>query len=282
MTTPSGFNDNNLFRKNIESNRIFNGYETKKYQNNNNYIEAHSKSNTLLNLRDTRNKGGLIHNNIGSNVLSENIVEYKIHIDSADREVQLYNDPYDFSVKFGDANVTSDGFGNKTYNNPRIPFVLENVKYIRLETIILPKYSGLFKTILDEYIVDPLSLLINDRFVMLDIEELNHEIYTTNNARPFALIIPDSSLGNIYYTGSPWFGTKIYKTSNLGNIKKLSIKLFDSFGKKIVMNGKYDASELSGKLLTDLRHPLNKQFQIYMSFAVGIMGCDVNTKQSYL
>lgn len=280
MQKPTGFNDNNFFRKNIQSNINNSGYQQPiiDYGNIN---KSFTENKTVLDFRNTSNTGGFRHNNIGKNLLAQNITEFKVHIDSKDRELKYYNDPYDFVVTFGNGTFETENGGNKKYNNPIINHKFSRVKYIRLETAILPKYSGVV-SLNNTYVSDPETQLTNDRFIGLNINELTDEILSTSSDKPFALIIPDTSLGASYYVGTPIYGTKVFKSSSLGNITKLSISLTDSFGNKIVMNNKYTYNDSLINSQNDIRHPLNKKFQIYLTFTIGVLDCNIDKQPDYL
>lgn len=277
---PKGYNDNNLFRNNVPSNEkseLFGGRYEFQNSHNNNFNEVFEKNKKQLDFRDTKNKGGLVHNNIKDNVLGEKITEYKVHIDSKDRNLEFHLDPYDFTVDLT-ASQTKTTTGLKS---PYIPREFRNVKYVNVETIILPKYSSiLFADPL--YIIDPSSYLIDDRFIALEIPELNDEVLSTDGRRkPFSLITPDTTPGSIYYRGEPLHGTKVYKTSKLGNISKLTIQLYDSFGNKLILNNKFTLDEAKINSTTELRHPLNKRFQIYITLVIGVVECELDKYVDY-
>ena len=67
---------------------------------NNKYSDAFRKGKTFMTNPDTSNPGTLWHNNMGKNVLDEHIVEYKVMIDSADRDITKYPNPYNYKVVF--------------------------------------------------------------------------------------------------------------------------------------------------------------------------------------
>ena len=51
----------------------------------NNYNTAFTQNPNLIQTMDYQNKGNLMHNNIGEEVLTEDIVEYVVHLDERDR-----------------------------------------------------------------------------------------------------------------------------------------------------------------------------------------------------
>ena len=78
-------------------------------------------------------KPKLIYNNISDKVSIDVLVEYVIIIESIDRDIEKYPNPFRYKVQFNPVAQTKDAYIYKTF---------ENVKYIKLETAILPrKYS---------------------------------------------------------------------------------------------------------------------------------------------
>jgi hypothetical protein len=81
------------------------------------------------------------HNNIRDDVLSEEVFENPLFIDSIDRNKDVYKNPFSYKVTF---NPNPDSI------EPYINNVIENIRYIRLEVSILPRYYQLKKTTLDK------------------------------------------------------------------------------------------------------------------------------------
>lgn len=244
---------------------------------------------------DFRNKRETLHDNIGENVLDEHVVEYKIIIDSIDRDIKTYPDPFTYMVKFNAVSSFGDYTGAP---KPHIGKQFENVKYIKLESIILPQHSKI-KYHDKKFVFDPESRLPSERFVSLIIKELNNErILTTfqDNVRtdgskmftpqtPFSIIIPDKLLGFNYYTGISYYGSKVYKSSLLGTITQLQIQFADSLGRPLKFNDIFTHDDLeqyefnNGDPLSidDLRHPLNERLQNCMTLVFGVVESQINT-----
>ena len=180
----------------------------------------------------------------------------------------------------------------------------KNVKYVKLENIILPQYSRLKKESDGTYEVDKHSHMNTRMYVSLEIQELDNErVYTTGDSvnrfddngkiftppTPFAIIIPDKNLGLNWYSGVPYYGSKIYKNSLLGNLNRLTIRFFDAFGTPLRFNDlfsfddleqfEYDTGEKFPK--TDLRHPLNPKIQNHISLIVGVVESQINTHTKF-
>lgn len=81
----------------------------------------------------------LLQNNIKDNVIVENTTEHTLTIDGADRDFTAYPNPLAFTVRFNPTNETKA---------PYIPRNFKNVKYIKLDKVILPnKYKFTTATI---------------------------------------------------------------------------------------------------------------------------------------
>jgi hypothetical protein len=81
------------------------------------------------------------HNNIRDDVMSEEVFEDPLFIDSIDRNIQVFKNPFKFKVSFNP---------NSNSTAPYINEVIKNLRYIRLEIAILPRYYQLKKTTLSQ------------------------------------------------------------------------------------------------------------------------------------
>lgn len=282
---------------------------------NNRFNDVYQTPNSIIERINYKNQNNLIHNNVGDTVLDEHVVEYRINIDSVDRDYSTYNNPFNFKVKFKPSSssiLRTETLKNGVLTNinekiqgspkPHINREFKNVKYIKLDNIILPQYSNL---IFDDpdYIFDPDSYLIDDRYVSLVIPELEYnKIFCTsddsqrydpvegfiNPPKPFAHIFPEKLLGNVYYTGTPYYGSKIFNNSALGNINALTIQLYNSNGSILKYDNLLSFKEIEDSQntpnpieISDLRHPLNKKIQVHLSFIIGVVETQINTNTKY-
>jgi len=283
--------------------------------------------NKPINLKpDFTYKNNTLDENIGNPVNKDTITEYRLNIDSIDRDIELYPDPFQYKVTFGpivnsgintlsmkeelkaelkknsktkisnnpnirskiDDNVEDDIllFGSspnfiinyenrqKKIFNPYISRDFINIKFIRLDNIVLPRFSSVIincdwkycdnscneecppscgmniKDDLDRHFqnklscyryipnVNDTSLLFTDRFVMVNIPELsNRQNLATNpiNDNSFT-VFPDRVTGILYYRGNPYYAVKIYQDTALGNITTLTFSFYDSWGNQIKLN----------------------------------------------
>jgi hypothetical protein len=74
--------------------------------------------------------GQLVHKNVADKVAVDTLVEYTIVVDSADRDISKYPNPFHYRVYFNPVSNTKDAYIYRTF---------ENVKYIKLETAIMPR-----------------------------------------------------------------------------------------------------------------------------------------------
>lgn len=340
MYPPSGFNDNNFNRTSFPSNTFpinggmtgnpvgrFNPLTTNAQYNMNatsmsNFKNAFDQHNPIIEKIDYVNKNLLLHNNIGDNVLDEHVVEYRITIDSLDRDIRYYPDPFSLTVKFNPISASNiqheeyidyknKSIGTKIVESrfegapaPSINKEFKNVKYVKLENVILPQFSKTKQKSDGTFEFDSSSHLVTDRNVNLVIKELDCErTYTTSNGvtrtdengkcytppTPFAIIIPDKLLGLNFYAGTPYYGSKIYKNSLLGNITQLTIQFYDCWGMPLKYNNIFSYDDLqqyefdNGEQLpiTDLRHPYNKRIQTQLSLIIGVVESQVNTNTKF-
>lgn len=339
---PSGYNDNNFNRQSFPSNIFppnggmtgnpngqFNPMSTNSQQllrdqiPLSNFKNAFEPSVPIIEKIDYTNKNNVTHNNIGENVLDEHVVEYRLIIDSIDRDIKYYPNPFSYTVALNpiaSSSVKHEEYidfndkskGKKTIESrfdgapaPHINKEFRNVKYVKLENVILPQYSGLKKNKKDGiYEFDKESHLLSNMYVSLDIRELDNErIYTTADSAsrchpngsfytpptPFAIILPDKIIGLNYYAGTPYYGSKIYKNSLLGNLTKLTINFYDAFGVPLKYNDLATLDDLeqfefdNGEKfpVTDLRHPYNKKIQNHISLIVGVVESQINTNTKF-
>jgi hypothetical protein len=311
---PFGTNDNNFNRQQFPSN-IFpeNGGMNGNYFGNYNPLSTNTQANMgkfsnfdksyannepMIERMNYKNQNNLIHNNVGETVLDENIVEYRVYIDSVDRDVTVYPSPFNFTVKF---NASSKSIIHDVKfagtPGPVISREFRNVKYIKLETIILPQFSKYIKCN-NNYVPDPESYLPDDRYVMLVINELDecNQIYSTldNGARinpdtgyknqtqkPFGLILPDSKYGHVYYSGTTYTAQRMYRNSTLGNLTKMTLQLYDSNGNLLSYDHLLKPDQLNDMKSSDIRHPLNKKVQVHYTFVIGVVEPQVNNNTKY-
>lgn len=334
---PFGYNDNNMNREVFPGNNFppnggypgnpngrFNPRTTNDmYQNKShsyNFQEAYAKPVPIIEKPNYVNHNGFIHNNVGDYVLGEQIMEYRLLIDSRDRNIKTYPNPFSFTVKFNqegtasmdyqvraESNCRADKYKSSTVAGPPGPLintVFRNVKYIKLENVIIPQSDIIKKSEeTGEYVFGQRNVL-TDRFITLVIKELNLDfIYSTSDnvtrynreghpytpPLPFALILPDKILGQDYYSGTPYYGSKTFYNSALGNISQLTIQFYNSCGELLKFEDLFDCEDLQNYEckydkplpVDDIRNPYNKRTQTFVSLIIGVVESQVNTNTKF-
>ena len=308
----------------------------------------------IMFMPDTKNKHETLYDNLNENLLKESLKEYRLNIDSIDRDVRIYPDPFNYIVTLGP--VTNSGIADSVsrtsikqdlkldlknqrkksqniqknyldqeekrmqelenryeysdlnqnemnvFENPDAikeytinlersfnPYIIrdfKNINYIKLDCAVIPKYTSIcinehwdfcrkfhhkknfFK---DEYDRIKDYVILNDRYIPNDKAEYNplgdrfvqiyiKELQSTRNfgTNPTTdksfLLIYDKTLGALYLKLIPYSATKVYKESLLGNLTKLSIQFYDSWGVPLKINTKcidYEINQISNTNLIE-------------------------------
>lgn len=368
--TPITFNSNN----NIKYSNIDNNFISTCNNNTNtniapvytniapvytNFDNNNKISNPYLNGNEF-DKPNLIYNNVSNNTSVDILVEYIIAIESIDRDIEKYPNPLKYKIYFNPVAQTKDAYIYRTF---------ENVKYIKLESAILPRKYSYFRkditsnnldisvlintnwkrndnlifntinyTIIEDYIIDniryikygitkPLPEIIDkvyelqyninsslftlyefelinlsledEKFILLNIDEIkdvNDLATNTEISNAFTILFPDYVNGDFFYTNTQGVD-KIYRFSQLGNIKSLTINITDNEGKdfntqsykiftdKHILNNRKCICKVNndGEIIRDygcscsyMRHPYYKKFQNTLLFKVGVIENDID------
>jgi len=308
-------------------------------------INNNFKSNKpIMFMPDNKNKHETLYDNLNENLLREALKEYRLNIDSSDRNVILYPDPFNYVVylgpitnsgiapvvskpnltseyrSFNKKNNISNNYVNNIQNNiqnnvadnpdekififdnpdlikeytlklersfdPNIIRDFKNVYYVRLDCAVIPRYNSIcinkcwnfcrkkhhqknfFKDEYDRikdycilnnrYIPDDRNEYnpLGDRFIQIFIKELQSiRNFGTNPVTDKSfLLIYDKTLGALYLKLIPYSATKTYPESLLGNLNKLSIQFFDSWGQPLTINTTqidYEKNQILNTILID-------------------------------
>ena len=137
--------------------------------------------------------------------------------------------------------------------------------------------------------------LDGDRYIMLSIDEItDNNINSTNSAlrSAFCLLYPDS-YGELHYYAASNYQDKIYKMSSLGNINRLTLTLYDSYGKELTMpNLDYNINSTKSCICTDsgcdhscpctyIRNPFYKWLQVQYMIKLGVVETEIDKKIFY-
>ena len=330
-TFSQDYHNNDTNRSNLENLRDHSQYNIEK---NFETIKPLSK------MLDTKNKDNTLYANLNDNLMKESIMEVRLNIDSMDRNIIQYPDPFNYIVTFGpivnsgintplgknniktelkdslknnrNKNITRKEVVNTEENfllsnnskyivdytnrlkrsfNPYITRNFDNIKFIRLDNVVLPRFNCLklnedwdfcrdpeFTALNNkEYIKDDYERikkkiihnhryipddnltcsLFTDRFIQIYIKEIesNYNLGTNAVLTKAFTVFPDKQVGILYWRGNPYYAVKTYKDSLLGVINRLSIQFYDSWGQPITLNTKQIDVEKEFILGIDLFNP---------------------------
>jgi len=263
----------------------------------NNFNTAYQQNQQFIPAQEYTNNGQLIHNNVESNMLNENYIDYTIHVDSTDRNTSVYPNPYSFVLTFGGAgpgkNKYFDSHGNLHVNDyvgapdPIIDKKFRNVKNVILDKIFFPRYIGFERTGTPgnyDYSGN-VTLASRYRYVVVRIKELdNNRMFSTNNfVRDDSFVMyNDKTLGEAnvgIWIASPY--KRFYLRSALKNIDKFTIEIVDPKGNLIVPT--YDDSGTNVPIpANDLKNENHRdQFEFQIHFILTVLENELNTKPNY-
>jgi hypothetical protein len=171
----SSFNPNNTFYE--QNSGTYQPEKIRGFNQNINDMSQYNIKNSfkeatpILNNQDFTYKNNTLYANLNSNLLAENIDEYRIDIDASQRNFEVFPNPFEFVVSFGlvnnsglptvipENNIKFDNEeDNKIYssnpniiakyenklkwvNNPQINQRFKNCKFIRIDNVIVPRFN---------------------------------------------------------------------------------------------------------------------------------------------
>lgn len=264
------------------------------------FNEAFYPSTPLIEHMDFRNKHNTLHDNLGNKLLSENIKEYRINIDSKDRDPNVYPNPFKYTVNFGPASgqmINSydwiDPNNKKLGKMPIKQFVnpiprpcvnrsFKNVKYIRIDNIILPRYN-IINGVSPDYELGT-QTLDNDIFLLLNINELpTNSLLGTNGLNERGHTIYPDTIRDNYFTCITRHIGIVYDDNMLGNITRLTLEFLDSNGEQLNLK----MTEPTETLISDpstknlLNNSFNNLYQNHITIVMGVVENDLNTNTKY-
>ena len=154
----------------------------------NNFNNAYKSHTIEIPQRDFTNHNEVIHNNIEPELVNEILTEYIIHIDGADRDKNIFPNPFRYTVTLGGTGINTNQNGEIVSGSPdpRIDRSYKNIKQIKIKYIILPKYyKFLYQKIADYETYTPNidgTFLRNFRYLILKIKELDSDKINSTNS----------------------------------------------------------------------------------------------------
>ena len=283
-----------------------------------NFNSAYQINTPFIEKQDFRNKNDLLHNNVNENLLLEQIIEYNLNIDSEDRSLVAYPNPFNFTVTFGGhgnvsetkvflkKNSTNLGAMNENkYENKKIvyegtpgPIInkkFKNVKYLRLDYVILPKTNIINKNIAppipSDYLNDCISTEDKDKltqkykYLILRIKEIKTDniLGTNKNLESDIFILyPDKLMGKNHIMWLPTSGYRNYKNSNLENITRLTFEILTPKGETLFI---YDENGNSINPATEtnelIKECINENMQASISIVLKVVENELNTNTKF-
>jgi hypothetical protein len=277
------------------------------------YHKAYIPQPTLIDKPDMRNRGGLLHNNVGDNLMNEYVSEYTVHINSADRDYSAFYNPFNFTVTYGGIGQTvekrfrSDGTFERIMCSgqpkPKIARSFKNVKYVKLNHVIVPKTNVIEKiTGTDDEIEYSLGdtsteLSMNFKYLVLKIKDIgNNRVLSTNESvdDDSFILYPDKIMGANHWMWLPTVSARVFPNSALANIDKMIFELQDDEGNllfvmdaddnrlntKTIYDGLVEDREEGDPVLLNF-HRIHKAMQIDIEITIGVVENEYNTHTKF-
>ena len=262
------------------------------------FNESFKQQQPFIERQNFKNQNNIIHNNIQNNIQSEYFVDYTIDIDSKDRD-SVFLDPFKYTVTFAPVtkgvdrreewiNPNNKALGKHmvetTYRGSPAPYVsksFKNVKYIRVDNVILPKFGGItYDSGSGNWILDSSKNLSDERYIIMKLKNIDSRYNLSTNTiveSNGVKLIPDTipTSGNFFYAVPANANNviKTYNTSLLGNVDRLSVEFYDCSGNQL----KYNDLDLSVPI-SDVRNPYNKNIQNNATFIFGVAENELATE----
>jgi hypothetical protein len=260
--------------------------------------------------RSLGNQLNSLQNSVQPQVIDEIIKEYSVMIDSKDRDYRVFPDPFCYDVTFGPLPATrnyQEGLIFQDSPSPTISESFKDVRYIKLQEIILPLYTLVRQEkeydedgeFIMKWKVNVDKPLTNNPYVVLFIGDQYSDVnYRSTNdvlASGFATVYHDSNANLTHYFGFTSNGQREYTADALARINKFKIRFTDPYGDQI-MCPHVDKTIESGMICTcydpegdenttcfrhNLFHPLNPIFQNHLHFKIGVSQTRIRTQRFY-
>lgn len=280
-----------------------NPYSFQQYQNQQmgRIHQVFAQNTPLISKMNFENQNNMLHNNVSQRVLNEYVTEYGAMLDSYDRNRDAFQSPFNMRVTFG----------NKSYPEPKMERAYENVKYITLNSVILPRSLAidtshgpdLYPTgslLAGTDVVqssDIMTQLSNHSFLILDINEIgNSNIIGTSrkHQRDKITLYYDCDLGIDSGLWKPVHGTIVYPNSGLFNLEKMTLVLCDEYGNELQLydelgnnlfgvqiDGKdYNTYVRDNMSLSSVKHT-DRVTQVIYNFTIGVVENEISTETKF-
>lgn len=243
--------------------------------------------------KNFQNQNDILINNLGANILDEHIKEYSLLIDSKDRNYKAYPNPFKYKVKFGPLpsrpEMNNGKFEVYTDTTPYIYNVYTNIRYIKLETVLLPYFYRE-----KDGRIDPRFALTNNLYTLVHIDEYTDVNQNSTNdvlMSSFGICYYDYRINDTHFAVDPLNAIKIFPPDKLATLKSLSLSITDPYGKVFDPIHLNKQIETASECLCDedddyedecyihsIKHPLNPIFQNHFHFKIGVVEPNFNKK----
>ena len=278
--------------------RMTNGNQTGYYPSVNTVF---TPNDPLIDTNNYTNQNNTLHNNLKPIIKQENIKEYIINIDSLDRNIKYYPDPFNFKLSTYN-NISYNNKNNeKNVDTPFINKIFKNVKYIKVNNLIMPKFYNIIdkgnpnspeydskynpnSSDYDSTLIDRYEYNTNyynntlDRFIVLQLQNIPSVVtyHTHQETNSTGLIFYPKKIWDTFYLAEPIPKyNKIYWTndSNLLNINDIKFNILDGSYNQLIFSNK-DLSQMNN---THIQSPLNKNMQIHITLTIGVVENELST-----
>ena len=231
--------------------------------NNNTYKNAHSggiNGKTFLEKPSYENPKNMFHNNVGSNVLMEQIMSNKIFIDSSFQDHKKNPEPFKFIVKFNGIQPYYEETGIKftsdddEYEFNYCKYGSSNIKINGDSCVVIDKAFKNVKCVFIEELIMPIAICYYEdtdgsykksynlahnkyKYLILKINELSNERFYTNNKKignEAFIMKADKDICKNNHLWIPICDRVCYPASNLKNIDRLTIEICDDQNNRLI------------------------------------------------
>jgi len=225
----------------------------------NNFMKAFQDNFTIIPKNKFSNEHNVIHDNLGNNLMTEQIETYTIFADGFHRNHTSHCNPFDFPIEFGgtgssEQSAWGDELDSTTNPNKpkwikvkkiktfqgssgvKIGRPLHNVKFVKVQNLVCPRYNKLtydFTTKNFKYVTDDVDFNLgsSQRFITLKIKELSDPKKFTSGdffKNDSYLMRVDKYMGDSHLLWTTLNRDSVsFKNSLLKDLSKLSVKIYD-------------------------------------------------------
>jgi hypothetical protein len=239
-----------------------------------NFDKAYVQHKPMIETQNFTNQNNVYHNNLNPSLLAEGITEYTIDIDSSDRDISVYPNPFKYNVIFSPVG------GSDGQPQPYIRRQFKNIKYIRMENVSLPKYGAIKDNGSGTWIMDTTTNLSEYRHIVIRFKNIDNNYNLSTNTATDSIgvkVIPNTfGTGNTYYAvcNNTSNIVKTWHDSKLGNLDRLYIEYFDDQGHQLSY-ANLDSTK------SDARSPLYRGLQNNITLVFGVVENELSTKVKY-